>query len=181
MAPAATPSAIWIHVVFPLRIGASDVTKPSSLHVKAGYAVCREICLPAQADLELALSGKTGAEEPQLIAVEMRVPRRVPLGAGAGIAIRSVRRENSAGGKRVVFEVAAPQGAAIDLFVEGPVPGWTLPLPQEIGALLRDAYAMRRFTFRLDGVPPGAKVDDATSTFTAVSPGEAIEVTVHPK
>jgi hypothetical protein len=36
-----------------------------------------------------------------------------------------------------------------------------------------------RFTFDLDGLPPGAHADGATLTFTAVSPNEAIEFVTH--
>jgi len=35
---------------------------------------------------------------------------------------------------------------------------------------------MRRFTFDVDGLPPGAHAQGALLTLTAVSPSEAIEV-----
>src|SRR5713226_9169795 len=54
-------------VVFPLRITAFDDAKPSFLHVKVGYAVCGKFCLPAEANLELTLSGDGSAEEPALV------------------------------------------------------------------------------------------------------------------
>jgi hypothetical protein len=37
---------------------------------------------------------------------------------------------------------------------------------------------LRRFTFDLDGLPPGAQAEGATLTFTAVSGDDAIEVPV---
>jgi len=37
----------------------------------------------------------------------------------------------------------------------------------------------RQFTFDLDGLPPGAKLDGAIFTFTAISPADAIEVKAH--
>jgi DsbC/DsbD-like thiol-disulfide interchange protein len=87
-------------VVFPVRITALDTARPSSLHAKVAYAICGKYCLPAEANLELTLSGKAGASELRLIAAEARVPRRVPLGAGAGLTIRSVHREASEGRER---------------------------------------------------------------------------------
>jgi len=69
----------------------------------------------------------------------------------------------------------APTGAPVDLFVEGPTPDWSLPLPQQTAA----DGAIRRFVFDLDGLPPGAKPDGAALTFTAVSGENAIEVTAH--
>jgi DsbC/DsbD-like thiol-disulfide interchange protein len=161
-------------VVFPLRITAKDAAKPSSLQLKLRYAFCRDVCFPAEADLALTLSGGAGTEEAALVAAEARVPRRVPLGAGAGLAIPSVHREGGDGHQRVVVEVAAPEGTPVDLLVEGPTPYWALPLPEPTAP--GSASGMRRFTFDLDGLPPGAHADGATLTFTAVSPEEAIEV-----
>ena len=117
-------------VVLPLRILANDATQPASLHVKVGYAICGNLCIPAEADLKLMLSGEAGAEEPALVAAEARVPRRVSLGAGGALAVRSVRRQPGGAHERVVVEVAAPEGAPVELFVEGPTPDWALPLPE---------------------------------------------------
>jgi hypothetical protein len=110
-----------------------------------------------------------------LIAAEKRVPRRVPLGAGSGLAVHSVQRE---GGQheRVVAEIAAPEGAPVDLFVEGPSPDWALPLPQPVISAPSDSSELRRFTFDLDGLPPSANTNDVTLTLTVVSPDDAIEV-----
>ncbi len=54
-------------VVLPLRIVPDDASKLSSLHVKLGYAVCGKLCVPAQAELGLTLSGKVGAEEQMIV------------------------------------------------------------------------------------------------------------------
>ena len=163
-------------VVFPLRVTAKDTAKPFSLHVKLGYAVCNNLCLLAEADLDLTLSGEGGAEESALLAAEARVPRRVPLGARTGFAIRSVRREEGGRRERVVVEVAPPEGKSVDLLVEGPTPNWALPLPKPTTSGPGSAPGLRRFTFNLDGLPSGAHADGAMLTFTAVSPGDGIEV-----
>ncbi len=166
-------------VVFPLRITAKDAAKPSLLHVKLDYAVCSNLCIPAEADLELTLSGKDGVEEPALVAAEARVPRHVPLGFGSGLAIRSVHRDGGDGHERVMVEVTAPEGTPVDLFVEGPTPYWALPLPELTDPAPDSASGMRRFRFDVDGLPPGAHIDGATLTFTAVSPDDAVEVSAH--
>jgi DsbC/DsbD-like thiol-disulfide interchange protein len=165
-------------VVLPLTIVPEDASKPASLRVKLGYAICANLCVPAEADLDLTLSGRPGAEEPALVAAEARVPRRVPLGATderGGLAVRSVHREAGGAQARVVVEIAAPESAPVDLFVEGPTPDWALPLPEPAGG----APGMRRFTFVLDGLPPGAHAEGAMLTLTAVSPNDAIEVEAH--
>ena len=116
-------------VVLPLRVVPKDAAKPSSLHAKVDYAICGTLCVPAEAALDLALNAKAGTEEPALAMAEARVPRRVPLGMGGNLAIRSLHREPGKTPERVVVEVMAPQGEPVDLLVEGPTPDWALPLP----------------------------------------------------
>jgi DsbC/DsbD-like thiol-disulfide interchange protein len=185
-------------IVLPLRIVPDDASKPSSLRLKLDYAVCGKLCVPAQAELGLTLFGNAGAEEPALVAAEARVPRHVALGAaagppsggaasadlrtgtsaglGGGLGIASVHREATGGHERVVVVVSAPDGAAVDLFVEGPTPDWALPLPEQASPTADDGPGKRRFTFDLDGVPPGAHAEGAMLTLTAVSSTGAIEV-----
>jgi DsbC/DsbD-like thiol-disulfide interchange protein len=170
-------------VVLPLDVTPADATKPSLLHVKLGYAVCGNLCIPAQAELGLTLSGKTGVEDQRtLAAAKARVPRRIALGASSnvdGIAVRSVRRERDDGHERIVVEVAESAAAPVDLFVEGPTPDWALPLPKPSGPAMPASAGeprIQRFTFDLDGLPPGARGEGATLTFTVVSPADAIEV-----
>ena len=163
-------------VVLPLQIIPNDAAKPSSLHVKLGYAVCGKLCVPAEAQLALTLSGKPGAQEPALAAAEARVPRRVALGAQGSLTIASVHRETSGRSARVVVLVGAPDGVAVDLFAEGPTPEWALPLPQPESNAVASPDGMRRYIFELDGLPPGAKAERATLKITAVSPTDAIEV-----
>jgi DsbC/DsbD-like thiol-disulfide interchange protein len=161
-------------VILPLRVVPKDAAQPSSLHLKLGYAVCGNLCVPAEASLDLALSGN-GAEESAIEREELRVPRRVALGAGSGLVIRSVHRQPGGEHDRVVVEMAAPPDAVVSLFVEGPTPDWALPLPEQTGA----DGALRRFAFDLDGLPSGAKTKGAELTFTAVAGDDAIEVPVH--
>jgi DsbC/DsbD-like thiol-disulfide interchange protein len=162
-------------IILPLRVIPKDAAREPSVHLKLGYAVCGTLCVPAEASLELALSGD-GAEEKMIEKSEVRVPRRVALGVGKDLVVRSVHREPGDGHDRVVVEVAAPEGATVDLFVEGPTPEWSLPLPEPIGPA---AAPVRHFTFDLDGLPPGAEAKGATLTITAVSDGDAIEVPAH--
>ncbi len=156
-------------LLLPLRIIPSDPAKPSTLGLKLDYAVCATMCIPAKSNLTLPLSGGIGVNEKALQAAEARVPRREPLGSGDSLVIRAVHREAH---QRVGVEVTAPEGASVDLFVEGPTPEWSLPLPEQSWA----AGTIRRFTFDLDGLPPGANANGVPLTFTVVSPNDAIEV-----
>jgi hypothetical protein len=105
------------------------------------------------------------------------VPRRLALGEVAGLGITAVHREATDGKhERVTVDVAAPDGVPIELFAEGPTAEWALPLPQLAGPAPNGASGRQRFTFDLDGLPPGARAQGALLTFTAVSAREAIEV-----
>jgi DsbC/DsbD-like thiol-disulfide interchange protein len=162
-------------VILPLRIVPLDAGKSTTLRVKADYAVCEKLCMPAEARAEILLSGIAGAHETDLAAAEGRVPQPAALGAAGALAIRSVKREGSGADARIVVEVTAPAGAAVDLFVEGPTPHWALPLP----AAIASPPGMHRFAFRLDGLPPGENGHAARLTFTAVAGATAIEVAAH--
>lgn len=154
-------------VIFPLRVIPKDAARASTLHLKLAYAVCEKLCVPADANLKLLLVGSS-MEAAAIAKVEARVPRRVALGAGRALVIRTVRRDGS---NRILVDVAAPDNLTVDLFAEGPTPEWSLPLPEMIGT----EPGVRRFAFKLDGLPPGG----AALTLTATSPEDAIEVIAH--
>jgi DsbC/DsbD-like thiol-disulfide interchange protein len=164
------------HVVLPLRVTPVNAAKPSALRLKLGYEICGNMCIPVESNLKLPLSGN-GAEETTLEKAEIRVPRRVAFGAGkTDLAILAIHRESGGAHERVIVDVAAPTGAPIDLFVEGPTPDWSLPLPEPLSAASGGSGTTRKFSFELDGLPPNTEVKGAALTFTAVSGDDAIEV-----
>jgi DsbC/DsbD-like thiol-disulfide interchange protein len=162
------------HLILPLRIAPRERGKPVTLRLKLDYAVCEKICVPVEARAELTVTGKASALDDTLAAAEARVPKPAKIGASDAFAIRAVRRE--AGGKlpRVVVDVAAPAGAKVELYAEGPTPDWALPLPKPVAGAPK---GLQRFAFDLDGLSPGAKTEGAELTLTAVSGKAAIEVT----
>ena len=92
------------HIIFPLRVIPKDAAKPPSVHLKLAYAVCANLCMPVEANLQLLLTGD-GAEEMAIEKAEMRVPRRVALGAGKDLAhslraSRTGRRARAHRGRR---------------------------------------------------------------------------------
>jgi DsbC/DsbD-like thiol-disulfide interchange protein len=164
-------------VIWPLEVTPADAGQPLRLHLAVNYAVCGTLCVPAKAAFVLALTG-AGADAAILEKAAQRVPKRVALGplGGHALAVLSVRRVAGGNSKKVSVEIAAPAGAPVQLFAEGPSPEWALPLPEPAGP---DTGARRRFTFNLDGLPPGARAKGATLTLTAVSGDDAIEVPAH--
>lgn len=164
-------------IILPLRIVPANASLPTELHVKLDFAICGTLCVPAQATLELPLNG-SGGDEALVEKAEQHVPKRVALGADSSdvLAVLSVHRERGRGRGRVAVEIAAPAGAPVELFAEGPTPEWALPLPEPDGPA---TGPIRRFTFDLDGLPAGAHAKGAALTFTAVSGDDAIEVAAH--
>jgi DsbC/DsbD-like thiol-disulfide interchange protein len=163
-------------VILPLKVTPTNAALPSTLHLNLNYAVCGTLCVPAKAALELALTGRSTDEGLLDKAVQL-VPKRVALGVQTdGLAVRSMQLTSAGGKESVVIDLSAPQGAPVNLFVEGPTADWALPLPEPDGAANGPD---RRFTFVVDGLPPGAKAKGAALTLTAVSGSHAIEVPAH--
>jgi len=193
------------HVVLPLHVVPTEAAKQTHLRLKLEYDVCSNICIPVESNLVLTLSGD-GAEDAAIARAEVRVPRPVALGQkmhadatgervlgerdrAAGqvpavanadrrresLAILGIHRQPGDAHDRVVVDVEAPVGVPVNLFVEGPTPDWALPLPQQSAA----DGALQHFEFELEGLPPGAKIEGAALTLTAVSADDAIEVTAH--
>ena len=154
-------------VVFPLDIVPQNAAQPVVLAVKADYAVCEKICIPAEGKAELNVTGRPGVEDGWLKQNDALVPVAAQIGEGETLAVRSVTREN----KRILVDVAAP--GAIELFAEGPAADWALPVPAPVDGA---PAGQQRFAFELEGLPPNTRPDGATLMLTAVSGGQAIEV-----
>jgi DsbC/DsbD-like thiol-disulfide interchange protein len=143
------------------------------LNLKLDYAACEKLCVPAEAKLELLLSGNATTADSVVAAAEALVPRRAQIGGGGILSIRAVHREIGSNKPRVVVDVAPPAGAPVILFAEGPTAHWALPLPEPIAGA---PAGLQRFAFELDGLPPGEKASGATLRLTAVAADKAIEV-----
>jgi DsbC/DsbD-like thiol-disulfide interchange protein len=160
-------------VLLPLEVVPANPKQPVTLRVSLEYAICEKLCVPATGSAALAL-GAAASFDAALAAAEAQVPKPAALGDGAPLAIRSIKREAGTPNARVVVEVAAPQAPPLDLFVEGPTEDWALPLPEPMP---ESVPGLRRYSFELDGLPPGATAKRATLHFTLVSGDKAIEVT----
>jgi DsbC/DsbD-like thiol-disulfide interchange protein len=160
-------------VIFPLRVVPQDTSKPVRLRLKADYAICEKICIPAEGSAELLLDSRRSELGSSLAAFVALVPQHAQLGDAAPLAVRAVRRDTSGDRPRVIVDVAAPGSGPIDLFAEGPTPDWALPVPEPIAGA---PAGLHRFAFVLDGLPPGAGAVGAVLTFTLVAGGSAVEV-----
>ncbi len=55
------------------------------LSLKADYAICEKICVPAEGKAELTLSGKPGAQDDKLRKSEVLVPKPAALGGDGAL------------------------------------------------------------------------------------------------
>lgn len=157
------------HVIFPVSVTPKQPGQPVKLHVKVDYAICEKICIPARGQAELTLAPGTSANQAALTAAEARVPTPV---APAKLGL-TVKRTSEGDRPAVAVEVAAPKGEPVQVFVEGPNGEWTLPVPKETAGA---PAGKRRFTFLLDGLPPGLSPEAPVElTFTVVEGKQASE------
>lgn len=160
-------------VVLPLRIVSKSSDKPVTLRAAISYAVCEKLCVPVEAQVELAFNGVASTQDATLFAALDTVPKPAIVGDPNPLTIRDVKREGTAG---VIVDVAVPDGIVPTLFVEGPTPDWALPVPK----LREDSPPLlRRFSFDLEGLPSGAKPDGAALKFTLVGGDKAYEFNVN--
>ncbi|MDA9477619.1 cytochrome C biogenesis protein [Bradyrhizobium sp. CCBAU 65884] len=156
-------------IVLPLRIVAKAADKPVTLRAEINYAVCEKLCIPVEASAELGFNSVASTEDANLRAALDTVPKPANIGDPNPLTIRDVKRD---GATKVTVDVVTPDAREVNLFVEGPTPDWALPIP----APVKDNPAgVKRFSFELDGLPPGAKPDGAALKFTLVGPDKAYE------
>ena len=157
-------------VVLPLRIVAKNADKPVTLRAAVNYAVCEKLCIPVEADAELPFTSVASTEDSALFAALDTVPKPANVGDPNPLTIRDVKRD---GKSTVLVDVAAPpESGAINLFVEGPTPDWGLPVPTLVE---HGPPGVKRFSFELDGVPPGVNPEGAALKFTLVGGDHSYE------
>ncbi|WP_213741284.1 protein-disulfide reductase DsbD domain-containing protein [Bradyrhizobium sp. dw_411] len=160
-------------IVLPLRIVAKNADRPVTLRADINYAVCEKICIPVEANAELSFASVASTEDGALSAALDTVPKPASIGDPNPLTIRDVKRE---GKSTVLVDVAAPDGKEVNLFVEGPTPDWGLPIPNLIE---KSPLGVKRFTFELDGLPPGVKPDGAALKLTLVGGDRSYEFNIN--
>jgi len=160
-------------VVLPLRIVAKNTEKPVVLRADVNYAVCEKLCIPVEANLELAFTSVASTEDSALFAALDTVPKPANVGDPNPLTIRDVKRE---GRSEVLVDVVSPDDRPLNLFVEGPTPDWGLPVPK---LLDHGPAGVKRFAFALEGVPPGVNPEGAALKLTLVGADRAYEFNIN--
>jgi DsbC/DsbD-like thiol-disulfide interchange protein len=160
-------------VVLPLRIVAKNADKPVTLRAAINYAVCEKLCIPVEANAELAFTSVASTEDSALFAALDTVPKPANVGDPDPLTIRDVKRE---GKSTVLVDVVTPDARVPSLFVEGPTPDWGLPVPKLLDS---SPPGVKRFAFELDGMPPGANPAGAALKLTLVGGDRAYEFNIN--
>jgi DsbC/DsbD-like thiol-disulfide interchange protein len=151
-------------VIFPLRVTPRNPEAPVSLRLALDYAACGNICLPAKAQLSLALP-RTGASPfaEAIATAESKTPKKLTEGEARNVLeITRAGGGNDSGAWKLRYLGA---GSARDLFVEAPEP---LYLESKRGA------TENSFDLRLaSGGPKGES--KIAATVTIVTENGAIE------
>ena len=134
-------------VVFPLRVTPRDASKPVRLALHANFGVCEKICLPAQARLDLTLSGAASPYAGLVQTALAAAPRAVEPKAFGELAPAD----------DASWRLCAPAqaGPPRDLFVEPP-PGWWLTTAAEPGGKGKDCFRIALRDKPNDAAPPVA-------------------------
>jgi DsbC/DsbD-like thiol-disulfide interchange protein len=160
-------------IVLPLRIVAKNTDKPVTLRADINYAVCEKICIPVEANAELAFNSVASTEDSALFAALDTVPKPASVGDPNPLTIRDVKRD---GKSTVLVDVVSPDAREVNLFVEGPTPDWGLPVPK---LLEHSPPGVKRFAFELDGMPPGVSPDGAALKLTLVGGDRSYEFNIN--
>jgi DsbC/DsbD-like thiol-disulfide interchange protein len=159
-------------VVLPLRIVAKNTDKPVTLRAGINYAVCEKLCIPVEANAELAFTSVASTEDSSLFAALDTVPKPANVGDPNPLTIRDVKRN---GKSTVLVDVVSPDAKELALFVEGPTPDWGLPVPK---LLEHSPPGVKRFAFELAGLPPGVNPEGAALKLTLVGGDHSYEFNI---
>jgi DsbC/DsbD-like thiol-disulfide interchange protein len=129
-------------VVLPLRVTPRQAGEAVRLGLKLDYGVCKDICIPARAELAMSLP-RSAAERAEVSEAVARVPSPQALGAAGDLSVVALAPVTVEGKPMISVAVRAPQGQAPELFVEAPDPWFLVPS----GAVTPAGR---------DGTPPGA-------------------------
>lgn len=124
-------------VVFPVMVTPADPAKPVSLKLTIDYGVCKDICVPAQADLAIDVAAGEAGPPPANLAAALQV---LPSARGkerpGDPAIKSVTVDLAATPPLLTLDVGLPDGSladAVDAFLVAEDGGF-IPLPTRASA-----------------------------------------------
>ncbi|MBM3492560.1 MAG: hypothetical protein FJX68_19385 [Alphaproteobacteria bacterium] len=159
-------------VVLPVRLTLAQPGQAAEVRLALDYAVCKEVCLPARAELALALPAGAAAPGPEAGLVE-RFRRLVPRPEGGAFVIETVQLAGAPGAERLRVAVRALDGGfrAPDLIAEGSV---TIRYGRPRLSLAGDRRTAR-FELPVEAAMAGASAAGVEVTLTLIDGERAIE------
>jgi DsbC/DsbD-like thiol-disulfide interchange protein len=106
-------------VILPVLVRAEDPAKPVKLALAVDYGICKDICIPANAELSLSLSDP-GTDRASIEQFQARVPRPQPLAASGDLSVVAITAKDQADKPTFKVTVRVPAGSNPSLFAEGP-------------------------------------------------------------
>ena len=149
------------HVVFPLRITPEDPAKPVTLGLKLFFAVCKDICIPSNADITRVLGDADAGAAEAIAAALAAVPK-------PGNLIQSVRAVEIGGKAALEVVLAGAADASVDIFVEAAEPAYVR------APVFRDG----RYVLVASGVKDYATLRGRSLRFTITGANILLEQTV---
>lgn len=155
-------------VTFPVAVTAKDAAAPVVLKLKAAYGICKDICIPAETELELTVPPDVGPSAIVADALE-KVPRS-KAEAGKDPTLVATRIDKTDGKAVLTLEVADGAGGEGDAFIEGPA-GIFVPVPERVSS--QDG----RTTYRADITESIADLSGKEIRVTMTAPAGQSEAT----
>ena len=153
-------------VVFPVEITPADPTRPVLLKLQFEYGICREICVPAEAQLEVAVPPDVAALPPDLALALDRVPHTDARRAPSDPSLNSASAVLTGAAPSLTFDIAiGSAGVAAELFVEA-TDGVYLPVAQKVG---QPTAGVQRFRIDLKGIDEIAALKGRTLLLTVAT------------
>ncbi len=154
-------------VVFPVKVKPKSEKEPVDLKLTLHYAVCKDICVPARAEVTRMI-GRTSAPVRDVASIK-EFEALVPKPETEGLKLAGVRLAEEKGKPALAVEVeGAAASKTLDIFVEGPRSGYfRAPRRKESGETtlfmlpidgLKDADALKGQTVTLTVVAEGARL-----------------------
>jgi DsbC/DsbD-like thiol-disulfide interchange protein len=165
-------------VVLPIRLTLADPARPATLKVAAEIGICRDVCIPVQPTLSLAIPAEAATRPASAPLTEALA--RVPAARkdARDPSVKSIAVELAAPEPRIVIEASFPGDPAKgDVFLEAPDGLW-IPMAQAKGAPAEAASGnTRRFEVDLTDGADLADLKGKTIRLTLVGAKGQAETT----
>lgn len=161
---------------FPVEVAPTASDKPVDLRLKVNFGVCREICVPLEAEHALHVPVGVVGEADGALAEALAAVPKAPSGADA-LAVTSAEIKADEAAPVVVFTARVPgDTASTEMFVEAPE-GLYVPMPKRVA----DAGGKVTFQATFSSLAELKQIAGQPLRITLVHAGDATETVVMAK